>query len=62
MTEFHEICEEEKSAPKPMAHFGSVGTIEKHLEDIAHGAIAQKQNLHQYQTVVKARNRLKQSL
>jgi hypothetical protein len=54
MIDFHEICEEEESAPTPTARFGSVGTIQKYLEDKAHGAIAQKQNPHQYQTVVRA--------
>jgi hypothetical protein len=54
MIDFHEISEEENSTPTPTANFGSVGTVEKHLEDKAHGAIAQKPNPHQYQTVVRA--------
>jgi hypothetical protein len=54
MTDLHEICEEENSTPTPTARFGSVRTFQKHLEDNARGAIAQNQNPHQYQTVVKA--------
>jgi len=54
VTDFHEICKEEGSAPTLTAHFGSSGTTEKHMEDKPHGAIVQKQDLHQYRTVVKA--------
>jgi hypothetical protein len=54
MTDFHEICKEEGSAPTLTANFGSFGTTEKHMEDKTHCAIVQKQDLHQYRTVVKA--------
>jgi len=54
MTDFHEICEKDGSAPTPTARFGSVGTNEKHLEDKTYGALVQKQGLHHYRTVVKA--------
>jgi len=48
--------------PKTYGPFWIRGNTEKHMEEQTHGAIVQKQGLHQYRTVVKARNCLNQSL